>query len=52
MKFTLKAIILAISASYVESVREKVYERMISERKRIATQFRYGSCFKIERIVP
>jgi membrane protease subunit HflC len=25
---------------YVESVREKVYERMISERKRIAAQFR------------
>ena len=24
---------------YVESVREKVYERMISERKRIAAQF-------------
>ena len=26
--------------NYVESVREKVYERMISERKRIAAQFR------------
>jgi cell division protease FtsH len=26
---------------YVESVREKVYERMISERKRIAAQFRF-----------
>ena len=25
---------------YVESVREKVYERMISERKRVAAQFR------------
>ncbi len=25
---------------YVESVREKVYERMVSERKRIAAQFR------------
>ena len=25
---------------YIESVREKVYERMISERKRIAAQFR------------
>jgi modulator of FtsH protease HflC len=25
---------------YVKSVREKVYERMISERKRIAAQFR------------
>jgi modulator of FtsH protease HflC len=25
---------------YVESVREKVYARMISERKRIAAQFR------------
>ena len=26
--------------NYVESVREKVYERMISERKRVAAQFR------------
>jgi membrane protease subunit HflC len=29
-----------VGLDYVESVREKVYERMISERKRIAAQFR------------
>jgi membrane protease subunit HflC len=33
--------------NYVEEVREKVYDRMISERKRIADKFRQGQASKI-----